>query len=159
MNSQFDFTIFQIFKSSNFQIDLSFPNFQISKSPNLQIALVLRSIIYFFIVGGLIEGFFIYSMLKSRKYSFAVGQSLLVNGLSLIVSLIAWPYIFPTGFDFADLDFGSYFLLWLAAVAGEIIFLKLFYRKETWMRVVLTNVVMNIVAYIILYLVFVYANR
>jgi hypothetical protein len=120
---------------------------------------VLKSILYFVIVSGFIEGIFIYYLLKNRKYVFAVLQSLLVNGFSLFVSLKVWPYIFPTGFDFADLTLPTYSLLWLAAVAAETLLLKVFYRRAEWKRIIMTSIVMNLVAYTILYLLFVYINR
>ena len=121
--------------------------------------MVLKSILYFIIVGGFVEGIFIYYLLKNRKYLFAVVQSLLVNGFSLFVSLKVWPYIFPTGFDFADLTLPVYSLLWLAAVVAEMVLLKLFYRRTGWNQIILTSVIMNAVAYTILYLLFVYMNR
>ena len=133
-------------------------NFQIFKSSNHQINLVFRSLIYFFLVSGLIEGLVIFYILKNRKYVFAVAQSLLINGLSLLVSLIVWPYIFPTGFDFADMSMISYFQLWLSAVLAESFFLKMFYRRKSWNQIIITSVVMNVVAYAILYVVFVYIN-
>jgi hypothetical protein len=122
-------------------------------------AVVLKSILYFVIVSGFIEGIFIYYFLKNRKYVFAVLQSLLVNGFSLFVSLKVWPYIFPTGFDFADLTIPTYSLLWLAAVVSETLLLKIFYRRAEWKRIIMTSIVMNLVAYTILYLLFLYLNR
>ena len=121
--------------------------------------MVLNSILYFVIVSGFIEGIFIYYLLKNRKYVFAVIQSLLVNGVSLLVSLKVWPYIFPAGFDFADLTIPVYSLLWLAAVVAETLMLKLFYRRTEWKRIIMTSLLMNLAAYTILYLLFVYMNR
>jgi len=106
-----------------------------------------------------VEGFFIYRLLKNRNYFFAVLQSLLVNGLSLFVSIKAWPFIFPTGFDFADMSLLSYSLLWLVAVVSEAVFLKLFYRRREWRQIFITSLVMNLVSYTILYLLFIYINR
>ena len=71
---------------------------------------------------------------------------------------IVWHYIFPTGFDFADMSMISYFQLWLTAVLAESFFLKMFYRRKSWNQIIITSVVMNVVAYAILYVVFVYIN-
>lgn len=120
--------------------------------------MILKSILYFVIVIGFLEGIFIYRLLKNRKLIYAVIQSLLVNGISLFVSVKVWPYIFPTGFDFADMSLASYSLLWLTAVVSESLLLKLFYRRSGWKWIIMTSLVMNIVSYTILYLVFIYIN-
>jgi hypothetical protein len=129
------------------------------RETNIFDQVILKSILYFVIVSGFIEGIFIYYFLKNRKYIFAVLQSLLVNGFSLFVSLKVWPFIFPTGFDFADLTLPVYSLLWLAAVVAEAFLLKVFYRRTDWKRIIMTSLVMNLAAYTILYLLFVYINR
>src|SRR5436190_18494971 len=129
------------------------------RKPNIFENVVIKSIVYFVVVSGFVEGFFIFWLLKNRNYFFAVLQSLLVNGLSLFVSIKTWPYIFPTGFDFADMSLFSYSLLWLVAVLSEAVFLKLFYRRREWRQIFGTSLVLNLVSYTILSLLFIYINR
>ncbi len=117
-------------------------------------ALILGPLGYFIIVGGLLDGLFVFLFLRLRKYLVAIGEALVANIFSLLAGFYSWPYIFPNGFDFEDLSFISYGLLWLVTVITEAIVLKLFNRSKAWKFIFLASVIMNLVSFAVLYLYF-----
>lgn len=120
--------------------------------------LIIGPLAYFLVIGGLMDGFFVHVFLQPRKFLFAIGQALLANSVSLVAGFVAWPYIFPTGFDFAELSLASYGLLWLLTMLCEALVLKLFNRRKSWNRVLMASICMNVLSFIILYLFFVMIN-
>jgi hypothetical protein len=119
--------------------------------------LVVWPIIYFLFAACLLDGYFIYSFLKTKSFKIAAGIGLLSNLFSLFICFFAWPYIFPTGFDFADLSIFSYGLLWLTTVTAEALIIQMFIKKQL-KPVMVTSAAMNLVSFTILYLFFVAIN-
>ena len=117
-------------------------------------SLVLGPLGYFIIVGGLLDGLFVFVFLRLRKYLVAIGEALVANIFSLLTGFYSWPYIFPTGFDFEDLSMVSYGLLWLVTVITEALVQKLFNRSKAWTMIFLASMVMNLVSFAVLYLYF-----
>jgi len=113
--------------------------------------LLFGPLAYFIAVGGLLDGFFIYRWLRLPRFGIAFGEALLANLFSLIVGFVAWPYIFPNGFDYAELSMVSYGMLWVVTVVSEALVLALFNRKKPRLQVVGASVSMNFVSFVLLY--------
>ena len=121
-------------------------------------ALIFGPLIYVIMVGGFLDGYFVYLFLRPRKFFVAFGEALLANLFSLIVGFVSWPYIFPAGFDYAELSLLSYGALWLVTVLSEAAVLKLFNRRKSWKPVLAASILMNIISFVMLYLFFYWMN-
>jgi len=113
--------------------------------------LLLGPLAYFITVGGLLDGYFVFRWLQLPRFGIAVGEALLANLFSLIMGFVAWPYIFPNGFDYAELSMLSYGMLWVVTVVSEAFVLALFNRRKPRVRIVGASVSMNLVSFVLLY--------
>lgn len=120
--------------------------------------LIFGPLAYFLIVGGVLDGYIVFVVMKLRRYGYAFGEALLANVFSMLVGFAAWPFIFPAGFDFAELSMGSYGLLWMLTALSEALVLKVFNRRKRWKVVLMASTFMNTISFIIMYLYFVMIN-
>ena len=120
--------------------------------------LILWPVAYFVLVGGVLDGFFVYRFLRLKKFHIAFLEALFANIFSLFVGFLAWPYIFPNGFDFADLSIGSYFALWLVTVFAEAFILRVLNRSHPFKPILAASACMNLVSFVVMYLFFLWKN-
>ena len=114
-------------------------------------ALLLLPLLAFMVVCGLLEGLIIY-IFKIRKYWTAVGHALLVNIVSLMAGFLVLPFFNNYDNDrVALIKFLS--ITFIVTVIIEGILLKVLNKKIFWKSIFAAAIIMNLLTYIILYLI------
>lgn len=113
--------------------------------------LIFWPILYFLFVGGVLDAFLVFRLLRLSRFGKAVLEGLLANLFSFITCFCAWPYVFANGFDFADLSLPPALTLWILTVVSEAFVIRLFNRKKRWWPILGVCALMNLISFALLY--------